>query len=158
MTSPESIPVIRDDPAGTCLRFPASEHTRLVELVTAGYPHETCGVLLGRRSEGDAEIERLTEAKNLNTDRAHDRYVLDPADLLAAEEIARSSGLEVVGIWHSHPDHPARPSITDRDAAWEGWSYVIAEVTCDGVPEITSWRLIDGAFQEEAFHAEEQRP
>ena len=126
-----------------------------MEFVTAGYPRETCGVLLGRRSEGSVEVERLTEAKNLVTERAHDRFVLDPAGLLAAEELARSAALDVVGIWHSHPDHPARPSVTDREAAWEGWSYVIAEVTCEGVSEITSWRLIDGAFQEEDLQEEE---
>jgi len=54
-----------------------------------------------------------------------------------------------VGIWHSHPDHPARPSETDRAAAWEGWSYLIASVTDAGLSELRSWRLSGERFLEE---------
>lgn len=86
---------------------------------------------------------------NLNHERPHDRYDLDPAGFLAADREARSAGLEIVGIWHSHPDHPARPSATDLAGAWEGWSYVIVAVTADGAGELRSWRLEDGRFAEE---------
>jgi proteasome lid subunit RPN8/RPN11 len=57
--------------------------------------------------------------------------------------------LEVVGVWHSHPDHPARPSETDRNGAWEGWSYLILSVTAEGVPDLRSWRLRGEHFEEE---------
>jgi proteasome lid subunit RPN8/RPN11 len=57
--------------------------------------------------------------------------------------------LEIIGIWHSHPDHPARPSETDRAAAWEGWSYLIASVTKHGVADLRSWRLQGKDFVEE---------
>ncbi len=109
--------------------------------VAAGYPHETCGLLIGRRRGERTEVERVEQARNRNTERARDRYDLDPDDQLAADLRAREDGLEIVGIWHSHPDHPARPSETDRSKAWEGWSYVIVAVTADGVADLRSWRL-----------------
>jgi proteasome lid subunit RPN8/RPN11 len=122
---------------------------QLAALVTAGYPHETCGLLLGR-SEGRAvRVERLHAARNLNAQRAHDRYELDPHDFLRADEAARAAALDIVGVWHSHPDHPARPSETDRAAAWEGWSYLIASVTGDGLQDLRSWRLSGERFLEE---------
>jgi proteasome lid subunit RPN8/RPN11 len=61
--------------------------------------------------------------------------------------------MEVVGIWHSHPDHPAQPSETDRQAAWEGWSYMILSVTGEGVSDVRSWRLDGDAFIEEVVEA-----
>ncbi len=62
--------------------------------------------------------------------------------------------LEVVGIWHSHPDHPAEPSATDRAGAWEGWSYVIASVSSEGIPSVRSWRLCGARFLEEGMGSE----
>ena len=124
-----------------------------------GYPHETCGLLVGRRLENRGVegslhpprvvVSRVVEAPNLNTDRAHDRYELDPSAFVAADLAARSEDLEVVGFWHSHPDSPARPSETDRRAAWEGYSYLIASVTPDGLADLRSWRLEGADFLEE---------
>ena len=110
-------------------------------MVEEGYPHETCGLLIGARNNGHIEVNNVHQARNLNTQRAEDRYELDPTDLVAAENLARDNNLEVVGIWHSHPDHPAKPSETDRQAAWEGWSYMILSVTKEGVEDVRSWRL-----------------
>ncbi|MGH8508908.1 MAG: Mov34/MPN/PAD-1 family protein, partial [Gammaproteobacteria bacterium] len=67
----------------------------------------------------------------------------------AADRDARARGLEIVGVWHSHPDHPAEPSETDRAAAWEGWSYLIVSVARDGINAIRSWRRDAGQFYEE---------
>jgi len=113
------------------------------------YPAEGCGLLLGRQDGALIEIEFARTARNLNTARARDRYELDPADHLAAEAEARTRGMEIVGVWHSHPDHPARPSETDRAQAWENWSYVIVSVGREGAGELRSWRLVDGLFVEE---------
>lgn len=117
--------------------------------IRTGYPEETCGLLVGRFHNGRTETARAIQAKNLNRQRARDRYELDPADFLAADLGAREAGLEIVGVWHSHPDHPAEPSETDRAAAWEGWSYVIVEVTRTGVAAVRSWRLQGERFHEE---------
>ncbi|MEA3277201.1 MAG: M67 family metallopeptidase [Pseudomonadota bacterium] len=136
------------DPA---LRLPPALKELLEALVRAGYPEETCGLLLGRQAEGTVEVLDLKQARNLNRERARDRYELDPADFLAADQAARDRGHQIVGIWHSHPDHPARPSANDRARAWAGWSYLIVSVTPDGVRELRSWRLNDGDFIEEVL-------
>ena len=131
------------------LALPAEVRVEIERWIRAGYPEETCGLLIGRNHLGRIEVARATQAKNLDRVRARDRYELDPADFLSADLAARAAGLEIVGVWHSHPDHPAEPSETDRAAAWEGWSYVIVEVTRAGVAAVRSWRLQGDRFHEE---------
>ena len=118
----------------------------------ADYPHEACGLMIGKRGNEGIVIERVVQARNLNRERAHDRYEVDPRDFLAADTEARGLGQEVLGVWHSHPDHPARPSEADREAAWPDWSYVILSVTRDGVQDLRSWRLNgNNEFDEEVI-------
>ena len=111
------------------------------------HPLEACGLLLGRRAEGRTEVVDLTEARNLAAP-AHDRFELDPADHLAAEELARARGLDVVGIWHSHPAHPAVPSEADRAHAWEAWLYLIVSVAGGEARELRAWRPVRAGFAE----------
>jgi proteasome lid subunit RPN8/RPN11 len=122
---------------------------RLRHWARQGYPHECCGLLLGTAADGAVRVEEVTTARNLNTERAQDRFELDPQDFLRADALARERGLEVVGVWHTHPDHPALPSATDLDSAWEGWSYLILSVAAQGVPAMRSWRLAGREFVEE---------
>jgi proteasome lid subunit RPN8/RPN11 len=117
----------------------------------AGYPFETCGVLIGRVLADATTVERAVRGRNTNRERAHDRYDLDPRDYLAADRSARKAGQEIVGIWHSHPDQPAEPSEIDRRLAWEGWTYLIVEVTRQGAGTFRSWRLRRESFVEEAL-------
>lgn len=129
-----------------------TEHRqRLEAMIRTGYPHETCGVLIGRQADGVVEIQDLVQAGNLNQERAEDRFELNPNDFLAADQAARKQGLEIVGIWHSHPDHPAEPSATDLVNAWEGWSYLIASISQNGMEDLRSWRLHAGQFLEESI-------
>jgi proteasome lid subunit RPN8/RPN11 len=90
--------------------------------------------------------------KNLNTERAHDRYNMDPLDFLKAQQEFEGSAWEIIGIYHSHPDHPSRPSQTDADNAHEGYSYVIISVEKGKVAKAQSW-LLNGA--EKKFYEEE---
>jgi len=113
------------------------------------YPREACGLLLGRRTPELTTVVHVLEARNLAPLHLHDRFDLDPADHLAAERLAQASALEVVGLWHSHPDHPARPSLADRHDAWHAWSYVILSLSADGPAELRSWRLRGERFVEE---------
>ena len=131
------------------LILPPEVRGEIERWVRDGYPEETCGVLVGRNRLGRTEVGRAVLARNLNRERARDRYELDPADFLRADLAAREAGLEVVGVWHSHPDHPAEPSETDRLAAWEGWAYLIVEVTRGGIAAMRSWRLHGERFEEE---------
>ena len=84
------------------------------------------------------------------------RYWIDPTDMLAAQKYARTNHLSIIGIYHSHPDHPAVPSATDLASAWAGYSYVILAVTSDGVIETRSWQLTGKRFVEQPI-LEERR-
>jgi len=122
-----------------------------------GYPHEVCGLLVGHVEEGVATrtAREAYRAVNLNRERSADRFDLDPADFRRIEEEARRRRMEIVGVYHSHPDHPSRPSETDRQRAeeiWqsgESWSYVILEVVQGSVASRRSWILRGGVFGEE---------
>jgi proteasome lid subunit RPN8/RPN11 len=112
------------------------------------YPHECCGALLGRDKEvGDRrvyrEIHALHPLVNRRDDSPNNRFSVTSQDVLDAEKAARQQGLEVVGWYHSHPDHPARPSQYDRDHAWPWYSYIIVSVANRIPEELTSWRLAD---------------
>ncbi len=115
------------------------------------YPREACGLLIGRRDGECGEVLEVRVGTNLERDRARDRFELDPADLLDGLRDARLAGLEVLGVWHSHPDRPARPSEADRAAAWPSWSYAIVSVSDDRVSELRAWRRVDDAFVEESI-------
>lgn len=139
------------DFAPTELRLPVELRSELESLVEASYPYEACGVMIGRPGRV-IEVEDVFHAVNLNVERARDRFLLSPDDHLAADRVARDRGLEIVGFWHSHPDHPARPSETDLKAAWEGYSYLIVSTPAFGTNDFRSWRLHGGQFLEEKIH------
>jgi proteasome lid subunit RPN8/RPN11 len=113
------------------------------------YPHECCGALLGR----DGVVQVAWPLPNTTEEGPRRRFLVRAADYRAAEQRAGNEGRELMGFYHSHPDHPARPSQYDLDHAWPVFSYVIISVA-DGRPgDITSWRLADdrSAFAQEAL-------
>ncbi len=147
--------------AWTTLRLPAALRHELSELVESSYPFEACGLLLGRVGDTRIDTVRIRPARNLNRDRPEDRYLLDPRDFLAADKAAQAQGLEIVGIWHSHPNNPAQPSQTDLEGAWEGYSYLIISTTADGAEDagaFRSWRLVGNRFVEETIETEDHDP
>ena len=143
-------------PTETPLRIPTRLLQQLILTASRGYPHETCGLLVGEDRGDGVRVEKVRNARNLSHDRLRDRYTLDPRDFLAADAEARRSGLDIIGIWHTHPDHPARPSTTDRDAAWAGYTYMILSVHPGGVGDATAWRLHDGEFVERPIEEVEE--
>src|ERR1700730_10837456 len=123
------------------------------------YPHECCGALLGRDLDAGAtstpdvaklptrEILALYPLVNRRDDSPRNRFSVTSDDVRDAEKAAREKGIDVVGWYHSHPDHPAAPSEYDRDHAWPWYSYIIVSVA-NGRPEnMTSWRLTDDRTQ-----------
>ncbi len=94
------------------------------------YPHECCGVLLGRfQDDGTKAVTRAVACGNTRADSPHNRYNIDPKDLVRIQREGRERGEEIVGFYHSHPDHPAQWSPTDlSEAHWIGCSYVITSV------------------------------
>ena len=93
------------------------------------YPHECCGVLLGRIGDNVNIVVEAIQAENTRTDAAHNRYEIAPWQLIRIQQQARHRELDIVGFYHSHPDHPAEWSKTDlEEAHWIGCSYVITSV------------------------------
>jgi len=108
----------------------------------SAYPAECCGALVGRVDGEDKEVVRLAPAVNRRTDDPH-RYLIAPDDLRRLEAEVRAAGLEIVGYYHSHPDHPAAPSAFDADHAWPWYSYVIVRIDRGRGAELASWMLAD---------------
>jgi len=94
------------------------------------YPHECCGVLLGHiDDDGTRIVTSIARAGNTRTDSAHNRYNIDPRELVKIQRAGRDRGEDIIGFYHSHPDHPAQWSKTDlAEAHWFGCSYVITSV------------------------------
>ena len=113
------------------------------------YPSEACGLLLGTVVDGLISIDESVAVRNLNRQRARDRYELDPRGHLDADRRARATGRDIVGIYHSHPDHPARPSEFDRDHGYPGWAYLIVSVGNGTAGEVGAFVLEEegGGFQ-----------
>jgi len=107
------------------------------------YPHECCGALLGHDAEAQREVLDLLPLENRRDDSPRNRFAISPEDFSLAENAARARGLELIGWYHSHPDHPALPSEFDRAQAWPWYSYVIVSVVKNVPQQISSWRLAD---------------
>lgn len=115
--------------------------------VKKSYPHECCGVLAGTIKNDVKHAVKAYPVKNLNQERAHDRYNMDPVGMIQAEKEISSLKLEIVGIYHSHPDHPPRPSKTDFEFAWPVYSYIIFAIAKGEHIEACNWCLNDTATE-----------
>jgi len=115
---------------------------------SAAYPDECCGILFGHDRGGRRVVSRLEAVANVYdaTERYH-RFSIDAKQLMAAEKSAAEKGEMVLGFYHSHPDHPARPSETDRAAGWPFYSYVIVSIMNRQPAAMTSWVLDEATEQ-----------
>ena len=130
------------------LRITARVRDAIQRHGACGYPDEVCGALLGREVDAEGkgaqrEVTAVMPLENRREDSRRNRFSVTPEDVLRAERAARDQRLELVGWYHSHPDHPARPSEFDREHAWPWYSYVILGIAASGPGEMTSWRLAD---------------
>jgi proteasome lid subunit RPN8/RPN11 len=118
------------------------------------YPHECCGVLLGSLDleKQVREVKRAVRAGNTRNDSPQNRYNIDPRELIAAQKLAREKGEDIIGFYHSHPDHPARWSQTDfAEAHWYGCSYVITSVEKGKAKVTNSFALIGTSEEDKHF-------
>lgn len=119
----------------------------------ATYPEECCGFLLGRIVDGQNHVVASHRAPNSQTEQRERRYQITPHDYVAAARSADEQGVEIVGFYHSHPDHPARPSQTDlEEATFPGFTYVIVSVMSGRSGDLTAWSL---ATDRSTFEAED---
>jgi proteasome lid subunit RPN8/RPN11 len=125
------------------------------------YPNECCGVLLGKNVAGNGDsatvnsaaavnhVQQIVRAGNTRTDSAHNRYNIAPQELVKIQRQARGLGLDIIGFYHSHPDHPAQWSTTDfAEAHWLGSSYVITSVE-QGKAATTNSFLLRGTGEDD---------
>ena len=112
------------------LRLSRKDYDALRQHGEETYPSECCGLLLGRvQEDGTRLVTSTARAGNTRTDSPHNRYNIDPRDQIRIQREARDRGEDVIGYYHSHPDHPARWSLTDlAEAHWPGISYIITSV------------------------------
>jgi proteasome lid subunit RPN8/RPN11 len=141
------------------LRIGQSEINAIRQHGARDYPKECCGLLLGVADDGNKRVREVVALKNLRTDPVEaqkllplaspgvesekNRFLIDPREQIRAEKAARGRGLDVLGFYHSHPDHPARPSKYDREHAWPWYSYVILSVAKGEPGDLTSWVLTE---------------
>jgi proteasome lid subunit RPN8/RPN11 len=129
------------------------------------YPNECCGALLGRDADADViparparEVLATFPLVNRREDSPRNRFFVTAEDTRDADKAAQAEGLDLIGWYHSHPDHPARPSEYDREHAWPWYSYIIVSVQNGNPQDMTSWRLQDdrSAFDSEELEIRDQ--
>ena len=134
------------------LHIPQSLYDELRAHGEETYPHECCGILLGKSDADRITVTELIRAGNTRTDSAHNRYNIAPQELIAAQRQARKAGLDIVGFYHSHPDHPAQWSPTDfAEAHWFGCAYVITAIEKSHAAITNSFLLAGTTEDDKAF-------
>ena len=121
------------------------------------YPHECCGALVGR----DDRVTAVVALPNTTEEGPRRRFMVRPSDYQLAERRATELGGELLGFYHSHPDHPARPSQYDLDHAWPTFAYIIVAVAAAAAGDVTVWYLKDdrSSFEEGSLqHGENSHP
>lgn len=123
----------------------------------ADYPAEACGLIGGAVEGGRKVVVQLVPLVNRRVDAARNRYLIDAEAFRRAQQQLDRDGLEVIGVYHSHPDHPPVPSAFDREQAWPWLSYLIVGVSGGRAGDLRSWTLLDDrtVFEEEAVAVEE---
>ena len=123
------------------LKIGAGDVGHIHEHALEAYPEECAGALVGMDVEGMKIVVDVWRAENTHGEERSRRFLIEPLKIKEFEERAAERDMDVLGFYHSHPDHPAEPSEYDREHAWPGWSYVIASVSAENVEDIRSWVL-----------------
>lgn len=123
------------------LKIGAGDVGHINDHAREGYPEEVAGALVGMNIDGMKIVVDVWRAENTHEDERSRRFLIEPLKIKEFEERAEERDMDVLGFYHTHPDHPAEPSEYDREHAWPGYSYVIASVGSDNVEDMRSWTL-----------------
>jgi len=123
------------------IRIDPSVRESIREHGASTYPHECCGALIGKDENGHVEVVDARPLENVTEEGPRRRFRVSAEDYRQSEAHARRAGADLVGFYHSHPDHPAEPSQYDLDHAWPNFSYVIVSVRAGTPGDLRSWRL-----------------
>lgn len=134
------------------IHIPRNVYDEMTAHAKEDYPNECCGVITGINTKV-RKVFASYRVKNLNTERTEDRYAVDPREINLIDKEARVEGIEIIGFYHSHPDHPDRPSEFDREMGQAGYSYVIISVNKGGGISARAWTIQgeNGPFSEETI-------
>lgn len=134
----------RDFSEADVVEIPRGVLRAIHQHVEDAYPDEGCGFLLGHRQDGEVVVEQEVPVENRRSgEAARRRYVIAADDYRRTERDATAAGLELLGTYHSHPDHPAVPSAYDRDVAWPWYRYLIVAVARGKVRGQRAWELTE---------------
>jgi len=111
------------------------------------FPDECCGFLIGTRTDAAKTVEDVRRTANEMATSRQTRFLISPEAYMDAEKHAQQKGWQVLGFYHSHPNHPARPSAHDLEQAWPWYSYLIVSVQEGRAEEVTSWVMKDDRTQ-----------
>lgn len=129
--------------------LPCIHQEAIKKQAVAEYPYECCGMLLGSLGvDKHKKVEVILPISNArNARERHNRFLITPEEMKRGETVARQNKLDVLGFYHSHPDHPAAPSTYDLEHAWPYYSYIIVAVADGKAEDLTSWELRDDRSQ-----------
>jgi len=125
------------------VRIPAPLIETIKSEAEETYPEECCGILIGTANGTGKKVSRLFVTQNVHSDNKARRFMISPEDFKNAEKTAREEDAEIIGFYHSHPDHPAVPSDHDREYAWPWYLYLIVSVEDGNSSSIKGWQLRD---------------
>jgi proteasome lid subunit RPN8/RPN11 len=125
------------------LHLTTEQRTEIAAHGERDYPYECCGLLLGRfENEGKKVCAELLPISNAREETAkRNRFLIRPEELLRGEQHAAAKELEVIGFYHSHPDHPAVPSAYDLEHAWPVYSYIVVAIKSGQAADLRSWEM-----------------
>jgi proteasome lid subunit RPN8/RPN11 len=140
----------------TMLQLSQSVYGQIRQHGEASYPYEGCGILVGTQSGDSKKVSRAAAVENKNAANPNYLYEISPLDLIRVERDARAAGQEILGFYHSHPDHPAHWSPTDlAEAHWLGCSYVITAIANGSATDTRSFHLAGIREEDKHFQPEE---
>jgi proteasome lid subunit RPN8/RPN11 len=139
------------------IRLPAAALERIREHAQDTYPRECCGALIGRAShnrKSSKAVVRAVPLANATDEMAERRYLIPGDMVLEIERAAEQDGLEIVGFYHSHPDHRPEPSALDREEAWPWYTYLIVAARSEDTGPVRAWQLMEDGqlFEEEELN------
>jgi proteasome lid subunit RPN8/RPN11 len=131
----------------TAVALSAAARAKIEDHAAETYPHECCGGLYGETTGSGFTVVEAVAFPNTTSEGPRRRFLIQPSDYQAAEAHARATGRALIGFYHSHPDHPARPSQYDLDHAWPNLLYTITSVRDGRVDVTTAWQLREDRTQ-----------
>ena len=133
------------------LRIGAGDVEHIHDHAREAYPEECAGALVGMDTGEIKIVVDIWRAENTHEEDRGRRFLIEPLQIKEFEERAQERDMDLLGFYHSHPDHPAEPSEYDREHAWPYYSYIIASVGEDEVKDMRSWQLKDdrSGYEEE---------